>query len=100
MGAFNSYQIKKMYPGKDDQEIYRAALLAIPNAGYDVWKKRDLLTLAIGKGNYKDNEVFCDILVNLNGGSAKISARAQNLDEEDLKKVVEIVGNALDKLML
>jgi hypothetical protein len=34
-----SIQVSKKYEGKQNKEIYAAAIAAIPNAGLQVWKK-------------------------------------------------------------
>ena len=96
MGAFTAVSIKREYPGKKDTELYQAALLALPNAGYEIWKKRDLLTFVSGKGLYKGKEVYCEILVDIHGGKAKITARAQSLEEKDLSEMAESIGKELD----
>jgi len=99
MGAFTSVNIKKQYPGKEDTELYEAAIRALPNAGYNIWKTRPILTLVSGRGICKGKEVYCEILVDMHGTKVSITARAQDLGEEDLREVAVSVGSELDKLV-
>lgn len=99
MSAFSAVTIKREYPGKDDAELYKAALRALPNAGYEIWKTRELLTLMSGKGLYKGKQIFCEILVDMHGTKVSITARAQSLEEDDLLIVAESVGVELDKIV-
>ena len=99
MSAFTAVTIKREYPGKDDAELYKAALRALPNAGYEIWKTRELLTLMSGKGFYKEKQVFCEILVDMHGTKVSITARAQSLEEKDLHVIAESIGTELDKIV-
>jgi hypothetical protein len=94
-----SVQIKKSYENKSDKEVYEAALLAIPNAGLSVWKKRELARLVLGTGNIDGQEIRCNIVVSMVDGSVTISAEADNLGEDALKQIADNLGSELDKLM-
>jgi hypothetical protein len=94
-----SVQLKKAYEGKSDNEVYEAALKAIPNAGLTVWKKRELARLVLGTGNVDGQEVRCNIVVSMLDGSVTVSAEADDLPEEKLTQTAEKLLAELDKLL-
>jgi hypothetical protein len=47
-----SVQLHKEYEGKSDSEVFEAAKKAIVNAGFSVWKTRDLARLVLGTVTY------------------------------------------------
>lgn len=95
-----SVQIKTGYQGKTGQEIYEAALKAIPNAGLQVWKKRELAQLVLGVGQHEGEEVRCNIVVSMVDGSVTISAEGDNLGEEGLNQVAARLTEELDKILI
>lgn len=92
-------QNKKSYVNKSVSEIYDAAIAAIPNAGFKVWKRRDIARLVMGVGSQNGQEVRCNIMVSMADGSATISVEADNLDESELKSAADKLTAELDKLL-
>ncbi len=95
-----SVQIKNTFDDKSDSEVFEAAKQAIVNAGYEVWKTRDLARLVMGTGTEDGQEVRLNVVVNMLDASATISAESDDLDESVLNKVVEKVNKELEKLLL
>lgn len=94
-----SVQIKNTYGDKSDSEVFDAAKQAIVNAGYEVWKTRDLAKLVLGTGKENGQEVRLNVVVSMVDGSATISAEGDDLDETALNPVVEKVHAELVKLL-
>ena len=94
-----SVQIKNTYDNKSDSEVFEAAKQAIRNAGYEVWKTRELAKLVLGTGRENGQEVRLNVVVSMVDGSATISAEGDNLDEAALNPVVEKVQTELAKLL-
>lgn len=93
-------QIKKTYGDKSDGEIYEAAIQAIANAGYTVWKKRELARLVLGTGKQDGQEVRMNVVVNMVDNSATISAESDDLDKKALESVAEKIHLEMEKLLL
>jgi len=94
-----SVQLKHHYENKSDQEVYEAALQAIPNAGLNVWKKRELARLVLAVGEQDGQEVRCNIVVSMADGSVTISAESDDLGEDILNQVAQKLVVELDKLL-
>ena len=92
-------QIKNSFAGKGDSEVYTAALQAIPNAGLNVWKKRELARLVMGTGKVDDNEVRCNIAVSMVDGSVTVSVEGDDLDEAATQKVADSLMSELSQLL-
>ena len=93
-------QIKNSFAGKGDSEVYTAALQAIPNAGLNVWKKRELARLVMGTGKVDDNEVRCNIAVSMVDGSVTVSVEGDDLDEAATQQVADNLMGELSKLLV
>lgn len=94
-----SVQVKKTYDGKTDGEVYEAAKLAIPNAGFTLWKTRELARLVMGTGTLDGKEVRLNVVVSMFDSSATVSAESDDLDEAALAPVPESVHAELAKLL-
>ena len=94
-----SIQLKKSYEGKSDSEVYEAAKEAIVNAGFTVWKTRDLARLVVGTGTYEGKEVRLNVVVSMVDGSATASAESDDLDEKALAPIPEKLHEELTKLL-
>lgn len=94
-----SIQLKKEYEGKSDGEVYEAAKKAIVNAGFVVWKTRDLARLVLGTGTFKGKEVRLNVVVSMIDGSATASADSDDLDEKALAPIPEKLHEELAKLL-
>jgi len=94
-----SVQLQKSFEGKSDSEVYEAAKKAIVNAGFSVWKTRDLARLVLGTGTYKGKEVRINVVVSMFNGSATASAESDDLDEKELAPIPEKIQGELAKLL-
>jgi hypothetical protein len=94
-----SVQLKNTYGDKSDSEVFEAAKQAIVNAGYEVWKTRDLAKLVLGTGTEDGQEVRLNVVVSMVDASATISAEGDDLDEAALNRVTEKVDAELQKLL-
>jgi hypothetical protein len=94
-----SVQTKKSYGSSLDSEVFEAAKKAIVNAGYEVWKTRDLAKLVLGIGKEEGQEVRLNVVVSMFDGSATISAESDDLQESVLQRVVEKIDVELEKLL-
>jgi len=94
-----STQVKKLYKGKSDGEVYEAAKKAIVNAGFTVWKTRELARLVLGTGMYEGKEVRLNVVVSMIDGSATASAESDELDEKALASIPEKLHEELAKLL-
>ncbi|MCD6577380.1 MAG: hypothetical protein J7K66_05145 [Anaerolineaceae bacterium] len=88
-----SIQKKIQFSEKTDKEIYNAAILAVPQAGLKVWKTRELAHLVLAQGEFKGEQVRCNIVVSMVDGSTTITAESDNLDEKKLKNLTGTLQN-------
>jgi hypothetical protein len=95
-----SIQLKKEYEGKSDGEVFEASKKAIVNAGFTVWKVRELARLVLGTGTYEGKEVRINVVVSMFDGSATVSAESDDLDEKALAPIPEKVHEELAKLLV
>ena len=94
-----SVQIKNSYADKSPSEVYAAAKQAIVDAGYSVWKTRDLAMLVMGTGTEENQEVRLNAVVSMLDSSATISAESDDLGESVLESVAGKVAAEMDKLL-
>jgi hypothetical protein len=94
-----SVQLKNSYGDKSDSEVFEAAKQAIVDAGYEVWKIRDLAKLVLGTGKEDGQEVRLNVVVSMVDSSATISAESDDLEEAALNRVTEKVDAELQKLL-
>ncbi|MBM3136760.1 MAG: hypothetical protein FJZ98_01075 [Chloroflexi bacterium] len=94
-----SVQLKNSYGDKSDSEVFEAAKQAIVNAGYEVWKTRELAKLVLGTGTEDGQEVRLNVVVSMVDASATISAESDDLDEAVLNGVTQKVDAELQKLL-
>jgi len=94
-----SSQEKYRFEGKNDTQVYNAALQAIPQAGLQVWKTRDLARLVLAKGTVDGQEVRCNIAVSMVDGNTTISAEAESLSEEKMNEVIQNIKAQLDAFL-
>ena len=94
-----SIQNKQIYAGKSSQEIYEAAVQSIPNAGYKVWKRRDIARLVMGVGDVDGQEARFNIAVSMADDSVTTSVEAESLSEESLQEIAGKLASEMDKLL-
>ena len=83
-----SIQGKAQFSGKTDKEIYNATIQAIPQVGLEIWKKRELARLVLAHGEYKGEQVRCNIVMSMVDGSTTITAESGGLDEKALTLIL------------
>lgn len=94
-----SAQEKFVFEGKHLNEIYSAALQAVPLAGLKVWKTRELAGLVLAQGEVAGSEVRCNIAISMVDDSTTISAESDDLPEEQLKPVIHNLKTCLEKVL-
>jgi len=94
-----SVQIKKTYGGHTGSEVFMAAKQAIVNAGYKVWKTRELANLVLGLGEVDGQEVRINVVGSMIDDSAIISIESDKLDEQALSEVADKIHGELAKLL-
>ena len=94
-----SIQEKLQFSGKTDKEIYYAAIQAVPKAGLEVWKTRELARLVLAHGEYKGEQVRCNIVTNMVDGSTIITAESDGLDEIALTLILSRLQKELKALL-
>jgi hypothetical protein len=94
-----SIQKKIQFSGKNDKEIYNAALQAVPKAGLKVWKTRDLALLVLAQGEFKGEQVRCNIVVSMVDRSTTITAESDGLDEKALTLILSRLQEELEVLL-
>ncbi len=58
-------EVAHAYPGKSSRECYQACIRAAEAAGYSIFKKREIASLAICKGSIQDAPAELSLLVPL-----------------------------------
>ena len=94
-----SIQRKVQFGGKTDKEIYDAAVQAVPQADLEVWKKRELARLVLAHGEYKGEQVRCNIVTSMVDGSTTITAESDGLDEKALTLILSRLQVELKALL-
>lgn len=94
-----SVQIKKTYAEKSDAAVFDAAKKAITNAGFKVWKTRDLAKLVLGTGEADGSELRLNVMVSMLDASVTISVESDTPDETVLAGAVEKIHQEMQKLL-
>ncbi len=94
-----SIQGKIQFSGKTDKEIYNASIQAVPQAGLEVWKTRELARLVLAHGKFKGEQVRCNIVTSMVDGSTIITAESDSLDEKALTLILNRLQNKLKTLL-
>ena len=83
-----------MMMGKSTSEIFEAAKVALPKAGFEVWKLRDIAWMVLGKG--KINEIPADgNVMAMPGGLVNVSVGAEGVSEAELRAAAQKIIAAL-----
>ena len=91
-----SIEEKITFSGKNDGEIFKAAIASVSKVGLEVWKTREIARLVLAKGIVNGEEVRCNIVVSMVDNSTTITAESDGLDESALGKVVGDMKSALE----
>ena len=90
-----SIQNKIQIENKSENEIYKGAILAVPQAGLKVWKTRELAHLVLAHGEVDGQEVRCNIVVSMVDKSTIITAESDGLDKKTLNTVLVCLEDSL-----
>lgn len=83
-----------MMMGKSTSDIFEAAKVALPKAGFEVWKLRDIAWMVLGKG--KINEIPADgNVMAMPGGLVNVSVGAEGVSEAELRAAAQKIIAAL-----
>jgi len=94
-----SIQEKVQFNGKTNKEIYDAAIQAVPQAGLEIWKTRELSRLVLAHGDYKGEQVRCNIVTSMVDGSTTITAESDGLDEKALTLILSCLQKELKAML-
>ena len=94
-----SIQRNIQFSGKTDKEIYNAAIQAVPQAGLEIWKTREIARLVLAHGEYKGKQVRCNIVTSMVDGSTTITAESDGLDEKALTLILSRLQEELKALL-
>ena len=94
-----SIQEKFQFNGKTNKEIYDAAIQAVPQAGLEIWKTRELARLVLAHGDYKGEQVRCNIVTSMVDGSTTITAESDGLDEKALTLILSCLQKELKAML-
>jgi len=75
------------------------ALQAVPKAGLEVWKTRELALLVLAQGEFKGEQVRCNIVVSMVDRSTTITAESDGLDEKALTLILGRLQEELKALL-
>jgi hypothetical protein len=83
-----------MLAGKSTSDVFEAAKVALPKAGFEVWKLREIAWMVLGKG--KINEIPADgNAMAMPGGLVNVSVGAEGVSEADLRAAAQKIIAAL-----
>jgi hypothetical protein len=87
-----------MVSGKSTSEVFEAAKVALPKAGFKVWKLRDIAYMVLAQGPI--NNVVADSTVMARpGGSVAVSVGGEGLEEADLRAAAQKIIAALKETL-
>ena len=87
-----------MISGKSSSEIFEAAKVALPKAGFKVWKLRAIAYMVLAQGTL--NNIVADANVMARpGGSVAISVGAESVAETDLRAAAQKIITALKETL-
>jgi len=83
-----------MAPGKSNSDIFEAAKVALPKAGFEIWKLRDIAWMVLAKGKVNDVDADANVMARP-GGSVAITVGAEGVSEADLRAAAQKIIAAL-----
>ncbi len=88
----------KTYAGKSPTACFQAAVKAYPQAGFNIWKKRDIAWLVLAKCSEGGGEVNSNFSARPGNPTPVIlTLSADHLSEEQLNQMAEKFFSAFDK---
>ena len=94
-----SIQGRVQFSGKTDKEVYEAAIQSVPKTGLEIWKTRELARLVLAHGEYKGEQVRCNIVTSMVDGSTTITAESEGLDDKAFTHILSRLENELKALL-
>jgi len=92
--------LKHPFPGKSAGDCYKAMLLVVDQAGYKIFKKRDIAWLVICDGKLSGNNVNLTLAIPFGSPtSVSLSLSCDDLNEDSLNIEAERIFSLLDKLI-
>lgn len=95
-----SLEETRTYQDKTIDECYAAACAALPQAGFKIWKKRDLGWLVMAKLEEGGAEIDSNCLARFgNPTPVTVTVSSSKLDEEELRPYAEKIFAALENAL-
>ena len=83
-----------MFAGKSTSDVFEAAKVALPKAGFEVWKLRDIAWMVLGKGKINDLPADGNVMV-MPGGLVNVSVGGEGISDADLRAAAQKIIAAL-----
>ena len=83
-----------MFAGKSTSDVFEAAKVALPKAGFEVWKLRDIAWMVLGKGKINDLPADGNVMV-MAGGLVNVSVGGEGISDADLRAAAQKIIAAL-----
>ncbi len=83
-----------MMMGKSTSDIFEAAKVALPKAGFEVWKLRDIAWMVLAKGKINDIPADGNVMA-MPGGLVNVSVGAEGVSEAELRAAAQKIITAL-----
>jgi len=85
-------------PGKSTSDIFEAAKKALPKAGFEIWKLRDIAWMVLAKGKIGDVPADGNVMA-LPGGMVNVSVGAEGVSNDDLHAAAKNIIAALKEVI-
>ena len=93
-----SIQETRTYAGKSASEVYQAMLKAAPQAGLQIWKRRDIGWLIMVRSSVGKAAIDGNVSARP-GGQATVSLSSSALSEAELQAHAERVFSEMSKIL-
>jgi hypothetical protein len=87
-----------MMPGKSTSDVFEAAKKALPKAGFEVWKLRDIAWMVLAKGKINDIPADGNVMA-FPGGMVNVSVGAEGVSDADLHAAAKNIIAALKEIL-
>jgi len=84
--------------GKSTGDIFEAAKVALPKAGFQVWKLRDIAWMVLAKGTINNVEADGNVMARP-GGTVAVSVGAEGVSDADLHTAAQKIIAALKETL-
>ena len=86
------------FTGKSASDLYQAILKGVPQAGLQIWKRRDIAWLVMVRAGTGDNAIDGNVSARP-GAQATVSLSSAGLEDSELHARAEAVFNAIKKAL-